>query len=279
MFTIYMHINKINNKVYVGQTRQDPKKRWGKDGQNYQGSPHFYSAIQKYGWDNFEHQILLTDLTQEEADEKEKYYISLFHSTDPNYGYNISAGGKSIPSDTCIQGHTSRWANPEARLEYGKKMKEYYKNLSKEDFQKIQEKKRGANHPRAKGVICKETGMVFGSIREAARWCGMEKSASNITAQIHGARKSAGKNPQTGEPLHWYFQLDGEDASAPIVAKKTRGKRVRNIETGQIFDSMVAAGEWAGVKNNRICMSCKSNGKTSAGKDPVSKQPLHWVYD
>lgn len=28
-FTIYMHRNKINNKVYIGQTCQAPEKRWG----------------------------------------------------------------------------------------------------------------------------------------------------------------------------------------------------------------------------------------------------------
>ena len=27
-YTIYIHINKINKKVYIGQTCQNPKKRW-----------------------------------------------------------------------------------------------------------------------------------------------------------------------------------------------------------------------------------------------------------
>ena len=41
---------------------QEPEKRWGANGCNYKSSPHFYSAIQKYGWDNFEHNILFTGL-------------------------------------------------------------------------------------------------------------------------------------------------------------------------------------------------------------------------
>lgn len=48
-----MHKNKINNKVYIGQTHQTLKERWGKNGSGYRTSPHFYHAIQKYGWDNF----------------------------------------------------------------------------------------------------------------------------------------------------------------------------------------------------------------------------------
>lgn len=49
MYTVYQHKNKINNKVYIGITKQIPEKRWGINGYNYKTSPHFYSAIQKYG--------------------------------------------------------------------------------------------------------------------------------------------------------------------------------------------------------------------------------------
>ena len=57
MKTIYLHRNKINNKVYIGQTIQSPEERW-KNGNGYKGCYYFYNAIQKYGWDNFEHIIL-----------------------------------------------------------------------------------------------------------------------------------------------------------------------------------------------------------------------------
>ena len=45
---------------------QVPEKRWGINGNNYKSSPHFYAAIQKYGWDNFEHNILFENLNYEE---------------------------------------------------------------------------------------------------------------------------------------------------------------------------------------------------------------------
>ena len=41
---------------------------------------------------------------------------------------------------------------------------------------------------------------------------------------------------------------------------------------------MVEAGKWAGVKNNRICESCKSNGVKGAGKHPETGERLHWIY-
>lgn len=93
-YTIYMHKNKINGKVYIGQTYQTLANRWGSDGRRYKGQI-FYNAIQKYGWDNFEHIILKEGLTQEEANQQEIYYIQLYQSTNKNFGYNVTKGGNS----------------------------------------------------------------------------------------------------------------------------------------------------------------------------------------
>lgn len=93
-YIIYMHKNKINGKVYIGQTKQQPEKRW-KNGEGYIDSPRFYNAIKKYGWENFSHKILIDNLTLEEADIQESYYIKLYKATDERYGYNINEGGGS----------------------------------------------------------------------------------------------------------------------------------------------------------------------------------------
>lgn len=67
-FCVYKHTNRINGKVYIGITSQKVQERWGSQGQKYKGSTYFYHAIQKYGWDNFDHEILFTNLTQAEAE-------------------------------------------------------------------------------------------------------------------------------------------------------------------------------------------------------------------
>ena len=101
MYCVYQHINKINGKRYIGITKQNPESRWGTDGINYKSSPYFYSAIQKYGWDNFDHEILFNDLTKEEACVKEIELIAYFQTQDKQHGYNIMEGGSAptIPEE------------------------------------------------------------------------------------------------------------------------------------------------------------------------------------
>lgn len=94
IWCVYMHTNKINNKVYVGQTCSRPERRWGKDGSGYKECPLFWRAIQKYGWDNFEHIIFDSNLTKMEANKIEILLIALYNTTDPNKGYNLTLGGE-----------------------------------------------------------------------------------------------------------------------------------------------------------------------------------------
>lgn len=102
-YYVYGHKNKINGKWYIGQTvyGDNPEKRWGKDGKKYKGSIKFENSINKYGWDGFEHIILKENLTKEEADYWEKYYIKHYDSKES--GYNLTEGGEGtvgwIPSD------------------------------------------------------------------------------------------------------------------------------------------------------------------------------------
>lgn len=86
-----MHISP-SNKKYIGITHQKPSLRWRSKGQGYKSNPVFYAAIQKYGWENFTHLILLHDLTYEEACEKEKSLIKLYDTLVP-HGYNVDEGG------------------------------------------------------------------------------------------------------------------------------------------------------------------------------------------
>lgn len=87
------HTNKTNGKKYVGQTCRSLEIRSGTKGQGYKRCSHFWNAICKYGWDNFEHEILFENLTHEKANKFEKLLIQILRTQNPEYGYNIQNGG------------------------------------------------------------------------------------------------------------------------------------------------------------------------------------------
>lgn len=92
-YTVYMHRNKLNGKVYIGITGNDPHKRWNA-GRGYIGNELFSADIEKYGWDQFDHYILISKISMETAQKKETELIRYYNSTDPRYGYNHSTGGR-----------------------------------------------------------------------------------------------------------------------------------------------------------------------------------------
>ena len=81
--------------VYIGITSIEPEKRW-RNGLGYWQNKHFYNAIKKYNWNKFEHTIIASELTQEEAENMEREYINKYNSTNRLYGYNIELGGNSF---------------------------------------------------------------------------------------------------------------------------------------------------------------------------------------
>ncbi|MCR5191741.1 MAG: hypothetical protein K6D59_00425 [Bacteroidales bacterium] len=102
-YYVYKHTNLINGKVYIGKCYRKPSYRWGIDGSGYLrcsrghnkvDQRHFASAIKKYGWDNFKHDILFKNLTADEASQIETLMIATYESNKPDKGYNMTMGGE-----------------------------------------------------------------------------------------------------------------------------------------------------------------------------------------
>ena len=91
---IYVITNKINNKQYVGQS-VNAEERFRGHCKNYTSEVSLINrAIKKYGKDNFELQILESQI--ENYNEREKYWIKTLNTLVPN-GYNIAEGGEEPP--------------------------------------------------------------------------------------------------------------------------------------------------------------------------------------
>lgn len=99
MTGIYSITNKINNKIYIGQS-VNIEQRWkthrnaayNKNNPAYNNS--LYRAIRKYGLENFSFKVI-EECRIDFLDEKECYWIKKYQSNNPVYGYNLTAGGQN----------------------------------------------------------------------------------------------------------------------------------------------------------------------------------------
>ena len=164
-YCVYVHTNKVNGKKYVGQTCQKPEKRWN-SGKGYKDNVYFTNAIQKYGWNNFDHEVIAFNLTKEEADNFEILLIKTINSTNPNIGYNLQYGGShGQPSEisriniknAAQKSHQDpEWKRKQSEshigLQTGEKNGMYGKKHNKESKQKQREASLG-KHPSEKTLI------------------------------------------------------------------------------------------------------------------------------
>lgn len=216
-YCVYMHKNKINGKVYIGQTCQNPEYRWN-HGEGYKGSPRFYSAIQSYGWDNFEHLILYNNLTLSEANKIEINLITKFHSTDLSHGYNLDEGGKNkgTNEETRKKQSFSAMNRPNvteetkqklSRISLGVKRSEETKKKMSEAASKREQEKQGKKYIPVK---CLNTNEIFPSCRAAANWCGLAGTSGICSVCKGGKQKTAGVHPVTKEKLSWKYLTEEE---------------------------------------------------------------------
>ena len=170
-FCVYMHTNKLNGKKYIGQTCQKPELRWGIDGKKYRTSTHFWNAIQKYGWNNFEHDVLYKNLSLQEANEKEKELIAKYNTTDMSFGYNLEHGGingfhseetkakisKAHKGKTFSKEHLENLSKAHKGMNMGKNNPNFGKKPSAETSRKMSDAKKdiynGTGNPNSKCVL------------------------------------------------------------------------------------------------------------------------------
>ena len=124
-YTVYLHINKVNRKVYVGITSMRVENRW-REGKGYKKCEIMNRAILKYGWSNFEH-IILCKTSKDRAIILEKSLIKFYKNR--RISYNISGGGEDA-------GTVSEYTKEKLRQYKGEKSSMFGKHPSKETIEK-----------------------------------------------------------------------------------------------------------------------------------------------
>jgi len=208
MIGIYKITNKINGKVYIGQS-WDIEKRWANE-KSGRTNNHLLKSFKKYGFENFHFEVLenlCENTPQEYLDIKEDFYILKTNSLDPNFGYNKKRGGHTgkHTQETKIKlmelnlGENNPNFGKKASEETRKKMSEIRVGDKNFFFNKKhnEETKRKISEAQSKKVICVETEIIYKSLREASKSFGL--TPRSIAQAIENNWKSAG--------LHWKYYV------------------------------------------------------------------------
>ncbi|MBQ3444926.1 MAG: helix-turn-helix domain-containing protein [Selenomonadaceae bacterium] len=90
MYHIYKITNRLNGKIYVGQTRQPIEKRFL---QHSKADSPLGQAIRDCGIENFTIEVIEECTTPDTAQQQEMFWVKALNCRVPN-GYNRSAGGE-----------------------------------------------------------------------------------------------------------------------------------------------------------------------------------------
>ena len=197
-WSVYKHTCP-NGKVYIGTTSKLPRVRWNY-GFGYRNS-NFYRPIQEFGWNNISHEIMVTDLTENQAYELEEKFIAEYKATDPQFGYNLAKGrgstGVVITNDTRKRlidshvgknnPHTAEWNEKISKANRGKSKPHLGVTRSDLCKQKMSKTKSVAVEQYDKnGVFIKE----YSSMKEAEKITGIANQGISLCCK--GKLKSSG---------------------------------------------------------------------------------------
>lgn len=163
-YEIYAIINTINNKIYIGQTKQGYRKRFIQHLCPKDGSPLLNNAIKKYGKENFECELLDIVYSQKEANIKEKLWIKVLKTYTKENGYNLSMGG-------AIGNFNKETLEKMSNMQKGELNSFFNKKHTEEAKEKMSKWKKEhyilGKHPRAKKVKCIELNKIYDCVKEA----------------------------------------------------------------------------------------------------------------
>lgn len=262
-YTVYMHTTPIG-KVYIGITSRPLEVRWKNNGYGYK-TQRFYRAITKYGWENIKHEILEENLTEEEAKNKEVFYIEKYNSADPAHGYNMTTGG-----DGCCGFHVSEETKEKLRLiNTGKKH-------TPEQIEKIRASCTGwkqSDEAKAKISFTHKGKPKSKEHKEKLRLANIGKHHTEETrrklSESHKGRK-LNKNQLEALARYNRRKINSAETRAKISANSKNKKKVVCVETGQVFDTVKDVSAWLGMSPNAVSNAVCGYAERAGG--------YHWKY-
>lgn len=293
MIGIYKIENRINGKIYIGQSIAI-KARWWQhkyEAKIGESQAPLYLALRKYGIENFSFEVL-EECPQELLNEKEIFWIAHYKSNDRNFGYNVLAGGQNggvlYPNEWFYELWDAGFTVTEIKKELGVSRRTVKAKLEGyKDYNVHNSRSRGAIKAINKGAIKKrhlfsnqkiypvyqynlmgDFIQSFPNATEAARnFSNKPNCSDNITHAVNGIQETA-----------YGFQWRREKIEKLSPVPLRSGRLVECIETGELFPSSQKASEWAKLKSSSNITACCLGKRKSAGKHPETGEKLHWCY-
>lgn len=301
-FQVYVHTSP-KGKKYIGITSKSTTERWGVDGKGYQSNEHFWNAIQKYGWDNFNHEIVAKDLSLHDACELESRLIADYDTMNPDRGYNHTTGGNWSTPDAATREKLSK-AIRQNRIDHpeiGQKISNSLKGhvVSAETRKKISE---GNKNKVMSEEFCqkqrarKHTPETIAKLRGHSSWCkGLTKDTDERLRALSESRKGVPLSDAAKEKLSQSQKARFASGFDPVWI--TDGQVEIQIQRGSappdgfhfgrlnILDTYIHKG----VVSKKIPRSDLSSylsdgwelGRPASVKQTIRKrlQRMHWEFD
>ena len=288
---IYIIKNKINNKVYIGQS-VDIMCRWyahknsAKD-KSQDSYTKIHTVMNELGIDNFYIEIL-EECEYSKLDEREIYWIDFFNSY--KNGYNMTLGGDSNRGESNGRHLLTEEQVIEIRLAYGNKIpfREVYNKykgiISKRGLQKVW------HFETWKYILPEvytEENRIWHATMAKANIDGNKKLGKNNKERACNEEEILKMRELREKGLSYkkISEIIGRSASTirkyclfqecPSNNKILNSIRVKNIETGLVFDSMTEAAKWARTSYKTI--SKYKDTTNSAGIVQSTNEPAHWI--
>lgn len=281
-YCVYVHTNKVNGKKYVGITSQEPEKRWK---QGYSCNEYFSRALIKRGWDGFNHDVIMSGLTKEQACQWEKALIAQYKTQNHDYGYNIQSGGEGCAEQNNIKvnqysldgKYIKTWASmKEADVVFGgthyggsqigmacrgvcKSAYGYMWRYSTGDNSDIEPYKTNRYRPVAQYTLDGMLIKIWPSIKKAS--VSLDINSSSITHACKGFFETAGgyiwrytkaKNPTQ-------LNIDLCTKNKKVIQYSARGKLLHEYNSAQ------EASQITGIDSNYIHRVCNYDRKSAGG--------------